>query len=235
MIISIYLGTQFAYNFNPLAGGAITSAGNAAIDIATGNVPDFKSTEDALLYVGKEAVMGAATSFAGAQVGRIAGPALARLGNSIGGWFKNSFQTYAKESIQTVLIDGKPITTTIDVGIKATKTYVAKTLGSSVGSVTKGALVNGEKGALKTVEKAVHGNSLESLKPTWGYKLYSEEGEFLKNGITSKVKPESRYSKDFMKDKILVPVKQFPNRLGAYQWEYQQNLIQRGPLNLNMH
>ena len=129
---------------NPLGGGAITSAANATIDIVTGNVPDFKSPEDALLYVGKEAAYGAATSFAGAQAGKIIGPALSKLGNSIGGWFKNSFQAYARESLQTVLIDGKPITTTIDVGIKATKTYVAKALGGSLGKT----LANAESNVL---------------------------------------------------------------------------------------
>ena len=74
------------------------------------------------------------------------------------------------------------------------------------------------------------------IKPTWGYKLYDlETGEFLKNGITNKPIPQARYTKPFMSDKFMVPVKQFPIRLEAYQWEYQQNLIQRGPLNLNMH
>ncbi|WP_229359563.1 type II toxin-antitoxin system death-on-curing family toxin [Flectobacillus major] len=82
--------------------------------------------------------MGAATSFAGAQAGKIIGPALAKLGNTIGGWFKNSFQAYAKESINTIIINGKPITTTIDVGIKATKQYVARALGNSVGNTIKG-------------------------------------------------------------------------------------------------
>ena len=33
----------------------------------------------------------------------------------------------------------------------------------------------------------------------------------------------------------MAPVKQFPNRLKAWQWEYQQNQILRGPLNKNMH
>ena len=84
-------------------------------------------------------------------------------------------------------------------------------------------------------QAAVHGNSLKSLKPTWGYKLYSTDGTFLKNGITSKLVPESRYTKAFMMDKKMVPFKQFPNRLEAYQWESQQNQILRGPLNLNMH
>ena len=82
---------------------------------------------------------------------------------------------------------------------------------------------------------AVHGNSLRSLKPTWGYKLYSQDGTFLKNGITNNINPQSRYTRSFMKGKYIEPYKQFPNRLEAYQWEFQQNLIQRGPLNLNMH
>ena len=119
---------------NPLAGGAITSGGNAVIDIASGNVPSFKNPEDALLYVGKEALTGAATSFAGAKIAKFVGPALSKLGNSVGGWFKTSFQAYAKESIETIIINGKPITTTIDIGIKATKQYVSKALGGPLGN-----------------------------------------------------------------------------------------------------
>jgi RHS repeat-associated protein len=80
-----------------------------------------------------------------------------------------------------------------------------------------------------------HGNDLRSTKPTWGYKLYSADGTFLKNGITNKVNPEARYSKAFMADKKMIPFKQFPNRLDAWNWEFQQNTILRGPLNLNMH
>jgi hypothetical protein len=38
-----------------------------------------------------------------------------------------------------------------------------------------------------------------------------------------------------MSDKYMVPFKQFPNRAAAWEWEYQQNIIMRGPLNLNMH
>ncbi|KQB41126.1 Protein containing RHS repeat [Flavobacterium aquidurense] len=84
-------------------------------------------------------------------------------------------------------------------------------------------------------EVVVHGNSLKSTKPTWGYKLYDNDGTFLKNGITNKLIPEARYTKTFMLDKKMVPFKQFSNRLDAWNWEYQQNLIERGPLNLNMH
>lgn len=92
------------------------------------------------------------------------------------------------------------------------------------------------KTSINVVEQvAVHGNSLKSLRPTWGYKLYSADGTFLKNGITSKLIPETRYTKSFMSDKYMVPFKQFPNRLEAYQWEFGQNQILRGPLNLNMH
>ena len=80
----------------------------------------------------------------------------------------------------------------------------------------------------------IHGNSLRSLRPTWGYKLYSKDGTFLKNGITSKVIPETRYTKSFMNDKYMDKFP-FPNRAAAYQWEFEQNQILRGPLNLNMH
>jgi hypothetical protein len=81
----------------------------------------------------------------------------------------------------------------------------------------------------------VHGNSLSSPAPTWGYKLYSNDGKFLKNGITSKLIPEKRYKRSFMSDKKMVDPILFPNRAAAYQWEFQQNQILRGPLNLNMH
>ena len=101
-------------------------------------------------------------------------------------------------------------------------------------------LPDGMKLAAKTStslvdDVVVHGNSLASKRPTWGYKLYSQDGTFLKNGITSKLVPEARYTRAFMSDKYMVPFKQFPNRLGAYQWEFGQNQILRGPLNLNMH
>lgn len=82
---------------------------------------------------------------------------------------------------------------------------------------------------------AVHGNSLKSTRPTWGYKLYSKDGAFLKNGITSRTIPETRYTRAFMQDKYMGTKRMFPNRRSAYDWEYKQNLIQQGPLNKNMH
>lgn len=92
-------------------------------------------------------------------------------------------------------------------------------------------LLSAEKGLLSG---KVHGNSLSSQRPTWGYKLYSEDGTFLKNGITSKIIPEKRYTNGFMKDKYMDAVK-FPNRRSAYDWEAAQNQIQKGPLNKNNH
>lgn len=80
----------------------------------------------------------------------------------------------------------------------------------------------------------VHGNSLKSKKPTWGYKLFTVDGKFLKNGITSRMIAENRYTKKFMSDKRMVKVR-FPDRRSAYDWEAKQNRIKRGPLNRNWH
>lgn len=90
------------------------------------------------------------------------------------------------------------------------------------------------KAGSKISKIAVHGNSLKSLRPTTGYKLYSSEGTFLKNGITSKLKPESRYSKAFMQGKRMEKIL-FPNRKAAWDWELLQNKIKKGPLNKNNH
>ena len=109
---------------------------------------------------------------------------------------------------------------------------VASYLGGA-GEVVQGLKIMKAANVVKKV--AVHGNSLKSLKPTWGYKLYSNDGTFLKNGITNKLIPESRYTRSFMFDKKMGEKMLFPNRQAAYDWEFQQNLIQRGPLNLNMH
>lgn len=43
--------------------------------------------------------------------------------------------------------------------------------------------VGGYVTPLKRLSK-VHGNSLQSKRPTWGYKLHHKDGAFLKNGIT---------------------------------------------------
>ena len=80
------------------------------------------------------------------------------------------------------------------------------------GKVEEGVLKVGEKVVEKlgeeSAEKAaassagkLHGNSLESTKPTSLYKLDTKKGEYLKTGITSKANPEKRYSNAIMKDK----------------------------------
>ncbi len=61
----------------------------------------------------------------------------------------------------------------------------------------------------KTTEELatkVHGNSLQSTKPTTLYRLEKSTGEHLKTGITSKANPEKRYSNAFMKDKKMTPL-----------------------------
>ena len=78
---------------------------------------------------------------------------------------------------------------------------------------------------------AVHGNSLSSLRPTWGYRLFGEDGTFLKNGITSQPVAEARYTKGFMFGKKM-ETSPFPNRLAARIWERHQNTINPGPLNI---
>ena len=118
----------------------------------------------------------------------------------------------------------------VKTGVKEGAKLLAK---EGVEQVTKKAAAKGGVNAVEQV--AVHGNSLKSLRPTWGYKLYSQDGTFLKNGITSAVKAESRYTRAFMSDKVMLEKTLFPNRAAAYQWEFQQNQILRGPLNLNMH
>jgi hypothetical protein len=78
---------------------------------------------------------------------------------------------------------------------------------------------------------AVHGNSLNSLRPTWGYKLFQNDGTFLKNGITSQRVAEARYTKAFMEDKFMVK-ELFPNRRAARMWEFERNTVSPGPLNI---
>ena len=86
----------------------------------------------------------------------------------------------------------------------------------------------------KNVVTKIHGNSLKNPAPTWGYKLYSNDGTFLKKGITSKPVAESHYPKWYMSDKYMIK-QLFHNRRAAYEWEYKRNTIQRGSLNKNMH
>jgi uncharacterized protein RhaS with RHS repeats len=80
--------------------------------------------------------------------------------------------------------------------------------------------------------KKIHGNDLNSPRPTWGYKLYQNDDTFLKNGITSNPVPETRYPKDYMSGKYMkTDPEPFPNRREAATWERNENLIDPGPLN----
>lgn len=81
-------------------------------------------------------------------------------------------------------------------------------------------------------EVVLHGNDLNSLRATWGYRLFLNDGTFLKNGITSQPIAEARYSKTFMNDKFMEKVL-FPNRRAARMWEIEKNTTSPGPLNIN--
>jgi len=50
-------------------------------------------------------------------------------------------------------------------------------------------------------QKKIHGNSKESQKLTFLYRLYDYLRNFLKWGITSSENPEKRYNNKYMKDK----------------------------------
>jgi len=118
------------------------------------------------------------------------------------------------------------------VGINQLDDFIA---GFNQRSTTENVMAFAELGLAASTEKPVHGNSLSSQRPTWGYKLYAEDGTFLKNGITSRGNPRLRYTQKFLADKKLIPIQQFSNRRAAWEWEYWQNKMQRGPLNRNMH
>lgn len=104
--------------------------------------------------------------------------------------------------------------------------------GSALKKMGQAGLELGVEIAQKT---AVHGNSLKSLRPTWGYKLYSQDGTFLKNGITSQVIPANRYTRTFMQQHRMEGLEKFSNRKEAYQWESLENQTTPGPWNHNKH
>ena len=156
--------------------------------------------------------------------GGISGGAAAKA-NGSGMWFG----TQSKPSVS--VIAGK-IDNSFDKGMKdyEAKAFKTQSKPTSMSNSSNASQFDG----LPSDGLKVHGNSLNSTKPTWGYKLHSNDGTFLKNGITNKIVPETRYTQGFMSDKFMKSIP-FPNRLEAYKWEFQQNQILRGPLNLNMH
>lgn len=109
----------------------------------------------------------------------------------------------------------------------------ASALGRGVAALRAGSpvvVVSGK--ACPVPAPKVHGNSLNSTRPTWGYKLNDSGDNFLKNGITSQPIAEARYTKAFMADKKIVERFMFPTRREARAWEFRQNMFNPGPLNI---
>jgi hypothetical protein len=69
----------------------------------------------------------------------------------------------------------------------------------------------------------VHGNTLESPRSTWVYRLHDTDDpeDTLKYGITSRKPPESRYSPAYYMDNeaAMERIMLFPNRAQARQFE----------------
>ena len=223
----IPLRPKYEYG-NDLLKNSLTFVNNVSTDILNTGISIINTPINAAQTLYKEGVSGLVNS-------EITG--LKNTGNAIANEVNYTLTTPIGEQMQ-----GFKNPATWEAGAAFGATLFA---GGAVTNLGKGAratnagaksVVSATRGTANAIEGVVvHGNSLKSMKPTWGYKLYSNDGTFLKNGITSKVIPETRYTKSFMSDKYMVPVKQFPNRLEAWQWEYQQNQILRGPLNKNMH
>jgi hypothetical protein len=76
----------------------------------------------------------------------------------------------------------------------------------------------------------IHGNSLDSPRPTTLYRLDDADGNLLKWGITSRTNPQSRYTQMFLRDRNLVPIATGTRRDMARieRWMVQYH---RGPLN----
>jgi len=81
------------------------------------------------------------------------------------------------------------------IGVNQLDDFIA---GFNQRSTTENVMAFAELGLAASTERPVHGNSLSSQRPTWGYKLYLDDGTFLKNGITSRRIPQTRYKKSFM-------------------------------------
>jgi RHS repeat-associated protein len=67
--------------------------------------------------------------------------------------------------------------------------------------IAQNAVVQEGKTLLRGANRITNANSKASNKLNTLYELSSEDGKYLKTGITSKAKPENRYTKEFMSDK----------------------------------
>jgi RHS repeat-associated protein len=80
----------------------------------------------------------------------------------------------------------------------------------------------------KSAPKAVHGNSLDSPKTTYLYKLYDNDGNYLKTGVSQN--PNRRYSGKFMEDKRIDP---FESGTRREMLDRERHIVERNPGPLN--
>jgi RHS repeat-associated protein len=111
---------------NVYAGGGITSGANAAIDIATGNMPQLNSVADKAAYVAQGAIIGLGTAVVGAEVGKLIGPQLSKA-------FSWSQTTFANTTQQTVMIGNQAYTYFLEAGVKLSKSWFGS-VGAQVGN-----------------------------------------------------------------------------------------------------
>ncbi len=243
--VDIAVGGAFGAGYGAVAGfagaaAALAAPAGAFFGALYGGTTNFAITGMMNVMQGRPAYEGAGLSIAiGMVTGGITGYRMASA-RGLNPWTGGPKNTVISTHIGTK-IDTNAKAAIKSMRAKAQPTTEANTVLPSDGGVVDVSANPGfgiQSGLLDEMPSDglnYHGNDLRSTKPTWGYKLYDNDGTFLKNGITNKPIPETRYSRAFMFDKSM-PIKiQFQTRIEAYQWEYQQNLIQRGPLNLNMH
>ena len=85
-----------------------------------------------------------------------------------------------------------------DLAITAVSIYAAGAgAAGRAGAVADTSAIFSEGRSALATQK-IHGNSLASLRPTWGYRLFHEDGTFLKNGITSEIIPEARGTQELL-------------------------------------
>ena len=93
------------------------------------------------------------------------------------------------------------------------------------------AKTSGVKSSITDVIKDVaHANSKTSTLENTLYRLETKSGEYLKTGVTSKKNIESRYTKKFMADKRMVPLKKGSR---AEMLKEERKIVQKNPGPLN--
>jgi hypothetical protein len=97
-----------------------------------------------------------------------------------------------------------------------------------VGGVATGGGMLRKQSIMPAPIEGVNGNSKLSPRTTYLYKLYMNDGTFLKNGITQNL--DTRYSKTYMLDKRIFPIAS-GTRPEMLTLERQNTLSNPGPLN----